>query len=417
MFDFMDMDFNVSGGMDATGGPYIPDAGECMRCGMCVSTCPTFRLFRIDEETPRRRIRSLDKLLKGETIGADERMHLDNCLQCRACEAICPSRMAYAELFDQAQAASPRRFPATAKLAFWLIERKPWLTRLLPLVELYRLSGLQKALRSSDLLRKLGLAEADALLQKPALRPMHDYYPADSARRGAVALFTGCIADPFDRDTLTAGIRLLNAIGYDVSVPPAQGCCGAIHQHNGRSAAALTEHNLALFNALEVDAVLYAASGCGAMLSEYQSDDEQAADNFRRRLQDINEFVLNRWPEQLKLLPSDRRVAVHEPCSQRNVLKNQSAVYALLEKIPGLSVAPLADNQICCGAGGSYMLTHPDNAGQLRESKRQVIRQAAADQVVSSNFGCALFLGTDVEKLMHPLAFLARQLPTDSDAF
>lgn len=411
MFDLLDIGFNASESAAPTGGPYIPDAGECMRCGMCVSTCPTFRLFRIDEETPRRRIRSIDKLLKGEAIGDEERMHLDNCLQCRACEAICPSRMAYAELFDQAQASIPKRFPAMAKLAFWLIEHKPWLMRLLPLVELYRRSGLQKAVRGSGLLRKLALAEADALLQKPALKPLRDYYPADSARRGSVALFTGCIADPFDRDTLAAGIRLLNAIGYDVSVPPAQGCCGAVHQHNGRSAAALIEHNLSVFNALDVDAVLYAASGCGAMLSEYRSEDERAADIFRRRLRDIDDFLLERWPEQLTLLPSARRVAVHEPCSQRNVLKNQAAVYALLEKVPDLSVSALADNQICCGAGGSYMLTHPDNAEQLRELKRQSIQQAEADLVVSSNFGCALFIGDEAVTVVHPLALLARQLP------
>src|SRR5512134_442006 len=104
MFEFMDMDFNGSDQQTATSGPYIPDAGECMRCGMCVSSCPTFRLFQIDEETPRRRIRTISKLLvENQPINAEEREHLDNCLQCRACESVCPSRMAYGQLFDQAQ--------------------------------------------------------------------------------------------------------------------------------------------------------------------------------------------------------------------------------------------------------------------------------------------------------------------------
>jgi glycolate oxidase iron-sulfur subunit len=105
-------------------------------------------------------------------------------------------------------------------------------------------------------------------------------------------LFSGCIAEQFDKNTLQAGIKLLNAMGYDVIVPPEQSCCGAIHQHNGQSATTLITHNIKVFNALKVDAVLYAATGCGAMLSEYQHEDGDAVDLFKARLQDINAFVL-----------------------------------------------------------------------------------------------------------------------------
>ncbi len=412
MFDFMDMDFDSPQESNCGTGPYIPEASECLRCGMCVGVCPTFRLYQIDEETPRRRIRTIEKLLTNQSISDDERTHLNNCLQCRACETVCPSRMAYGELFDRARAALPRQPPILAKVAFWLIERKKWLARLPPLLAFYLKSGLRKPLRNSGFLKKLGLAEAEALLVKPALNALADVYRAPRPARGRVALFTGCIADAFDRDTLPDAIRLLNAIGYDVTVPPEQSCCGAIHQHNGQSAAKLVQNNLNVFNALELDAVLHTATGCGAMLSEYDREDGEASQRFRQRLKDINEFLLQHWPEDLKLLPSIQRVAVHEPCSQRNVLKNQHAVYALLEKIPGLSVAPLADNQICCGAGGSYMLTHPGNANQLRELKRQAAEQSQADRVVSSNFGCALFLSTDSKTILHPLSLLALQLPT-----
>jgi len=203
---------------------------------------------------------------------------------------------------------------------------------------------------------------------------------------------------------------LLNAIGYEVLVPPQQGCCGAIHQHNGQLAAGLIDNNIAVFNALDVDTVLHTATGCGAMLSEYQNDDE-AGQLFRQRLGDINEFLLEHWPNDLQLTASELKVAVHEPCSQRNVLKNQQAVYALLQKIPGLNVAALAENHICCGSGGSYMLTHPDNAGQLRDLKRQAISDSEADLVVSGNFGCAVYLNVDGGRAEHPLQLLARQLP------
>jgi len=415
MFDFMDADLN-SGEEFVCEGPYIPDASECMRCGMCISSCPTFRLFQMDEETPRRRIQTIKKLLTDQLISGEELKHLNNCLQCRACEPACPSHMAYGLLFDQAQEKLQTKPNLLAKLAFWMIEQKRWRTRLLPLIAIYNKSGMQKPIRNTGLLKKLGLAEAEALMGKPALTSLRTYYRTQATRRGSVALFTGCIAEPFDRDTLSASITLLNAIGYDVNIPPQQGCCGAIHQHNGQSATEFIENNLKVFNALDVDAVIHTASGCGAMLSEYQSEDAEATARFSGRLVDINEFLVRHWPDDLSLKPAQLSVAVHEPCSQRNVLKNQQAVYGLLAKIPELEVMPLPDNHICCGAGGSYMLSHPYNAKQLRALKYQAIGQVQVNHVVSSNFGCAVFLSADGEKVMHPLVLLARQLPQSAPA-
>lgn len=411
MFDLMDMDFNT-GPEKLNNGPYIPEAGECMRCGMCVSHCPTFRLFEIDEETPRRRIRTISKLLlENQPISQDERLHLNNCTQCRACEPACPSHMAYGQLFDQAQLTLQANPHWLAKIAFWLIDHKHWRVRLMPLLALYLKSGLQKPLRKTGLLKKLGLADAEALLDQPALKSLNSLYPTPALRRGTVALFTGCIAEQFDRDTLTSGIKLLNMIGFDVLVPPQQACCGAIHQHNGQSAAELIANNLKVFNALDVEAVIHTATGCGVMLSEYQTEETADSQQFCRRLADINGFLLQHWPDSLKLEPARLKVAVHEPCSQRNVLKNQQAVYDLLEKIPDMTVVPLANNTLCCGAGGSYMLTHPENAGQLRLLKQEAIHQAQPYRVVSSNFGCAVFLTTPVDKILHPLVLLAQQLP------
>ncbi len=411
MFDFMDMDFTPSTQPDFS-GPYLPDAGECMRCGLCVSHCPTFRLFQNDEETPRRRVNSMRKLLiENRPVDSDELQHLNNCLQCRACEPVCPSHMAYAHWFDRAREQLQTVPSRLAKLAFWLIEHKRWRARLMPLLWVYLKSGLQKPLRKTALLNKLGLAEAEALLQLPAVKAMAERYPAQGSKRGSVALFTGCIAEQFDRDALSAAITLLNAIGYEVLVPPQQGCCGAIHQHNGVSAEDLITNNIHVFNRLDVEAVLYTASGCGVMLSEYQADDAESARRFKDRTADIHDFLNRHWPDWLSLKPSSLKVAVHEPCSQRNVLKNQQSVYSLLEKIPGLSAIPLAENATCCGAGGSYMLTHPGIAGQLRQAKLEAIQAACADRIVSSNFGCAVFLGAGMEKIVHPLQLLAWQLP------
>ncbi|MDD5274957.1 MAG: (Fe-S)-binding protein [Methylovulum sp.] len=409
MFDFMEMDFNAAG-ITPSSGPYIPDAGECQRCGQCVSSCPTFRLFQTHEETPRSRIRTLSKILvENQAISTEEREHLDNCLQCRACETACPSRMAYGELFDQAQAQLTASPSGLAKLAYSLIENKRWRRNLLPLLAVYLKSGLQNPLRATGLLKKLHLADAESLLTLPALKPLATQYPAIGTTRGQVALFTGCIAEHFDNATLQAAITLLNAIGYTVIVPPEQGCCGAVHQHNGQTATALIDHNINVFNALDVQAVLHTATGCGAMLSDYRHENEAAA-LFSQRLQDINEFLLAHWPEDLHLNALPEKVAVHEPCSQRNVLKNQQTVYALLAKIPELEAIPLPDNHLCCGAGGSYMLSHPDNAGQLRTMKQQTINGAQVDRVVSSNFGCAVFMNAGGGDVVHPLRLLVGQL-------
>jgi glycolate oxidase iron-sulfur subunit len=407
---FETMDFSNSDEQTVS-GPYIPDAGECMRCGMCVSSCPTFRLFQINEESPRSRIRTLSRILvENLPITPEEQNHLDNCVQCRACETVCPSKMAYGQLFDDAQAQLKQKPIGLAKLAFWLIENKSWRKRIMPLIAAYLKSGLQQPLRRSGLLKKFRVAEAEALVSKPALKPLATCYPSNIKTCGRVALFTGCIAEHFDLETLQAAIKLLNAIGFEVFVPQEQGCCGAIHQHNGQPAENLILNNIKTFNALNVEAVLYTASGCGAMLSEYARNDHDAAQLFTETLSDINEFLLSHWPSDLQLNSSNLKVAVHEPCSQRNVLKNHQTVYDLLQKIPGISLIPLPDNQLCCGAGGSYMLTHPENAGGLKLLKQQTITAAHVDMVVSCNFGCALFLVDDGIKVEHPLLLLSRQL-------
>lgn len=423
MFDYIEIGRVETDMQQFENIPYIPDAGECMRCGLCVSSCPTFRLFQINEETPRQRIRSISKILiENQSPTAEELKHLDNCLQCRACESICPSQMNYGALFDQTQMKlnANRQQSWLKNLGFRLIEHKRLRNLLLPFVLLYLYSGLQKPLRSSGWLKKLNLAAAESLLSKPTLVGLAGIYPSKKQKqRGRVALFTGCLAEHFDRDTQHAAIKVLNTIGFEVVIPEEQVCCGAIHQHNGRSAQEMIEKNIKVFYALEVEAVIYTASGCGAMLAEYSSQNTETSDWFRNHVQDINEFLLKHWPAGLQPAASNLNVAVHEPCTQRNVLKNAKTVYALLEKIPGLNVQPLVDNQFCCGAGGSYMLSHPDNAAQLNQLKWQAIESSGADLVVSCNFGCAFYLNTPTSnvnqpvyspQLMHSVRLLADRL-------
>lgn len=410
MFDFSDFSFDDSASVEQSTALYIPEASDCMRCGMCVSTCPTFRIDNTQEETPRSRVRTISKLLNEQTISAEEQTHLLNCVQCRACEPACPSQMAYGRLFDQALIQLAGKPTTWAKIGLWFIEEKIWRKRLLPVLSWYCQSGLRKPLQASGVLHRLSLASAEALLTPPALTSLASFYPSKIASKGKVALFTGCLTEHFDQLTLLATIKIVNAIGYDVILPEQQTCCGAIHQHNGLSASHLIAQNINVFNALDVDAVLYTATGCGSMLTEYQTDDEQANQQFSERLQDAQQFILAHWPEHITVRALPLSVAVHEPCSQRNVLKNQQAVYQLLAKIPELSCMPLTDNATCCGAGGSYMLSHPEKAQQLRDIKRQHIKDINVDRIVSSNYSCGLFLQTANDKIYHPLVLLAEQL-------
>jgi glycolate oxidase iron-sulfur subunit len=253
-------------------------------------------------------------------------------------------------------------------------------------------------------------------------------YPTGKKRRGNVALFTGCFSDHFDRKTLLASIKLLNAIGFDVLIPQQQTCCGAIHRHQGNTAVAdkMAAINTGAFNSLDVEAIIYTASGCGLMLNEYEQEngnDVSEQKRFSNNLFDITEFLNLHWPDDISLkdCPSktrhgSRKVAVHEPCSQRNGKplpdNRHQHVYALLEKIPEITVIPLPDNQFCCGAGGVHMLTHPEIADPLRNAKLAHFDQAKADLLVSTNIGCVLHFnsGQAQNKVIHPVVLLAGQL-------
>ncbi len=421
MYELMDFDQSADTYIPPS-GPIIPDAMDCMRCGMCLNSCPTYQLTQDEQEGPRQRVRTLSRLLVEQAdVSNIDVLHLQNCLQCRACEAVCPSKMDYGELFDQAQLqlASPETVHFYARIALNLVAKKQWFNNLLPLVKFFQLSGLQTLSRKLGILELIGLSRADNIAPLPTLKCLKAHYPV-AEKRGVVALFTGCLADHFDRQTLDDAIQVLNALGYEVLVPEQQRCCGAIHLHNGEAenAKQLMRHNLEVFNALSVQAVIYCATGCGSQFQEYQrilENDEQEILAFQSKLHEVSEFINHNWSSNLALEPCAKEVLVHEPCSQRNVLKNQHAVYAMLGRIPELKVSELAENNLCCGAGGSYMLSHPENADALVDLKWRQIDESSAGYVVTSNIGCALHLKTFTHsktclEILHPISLLARQI-------
>jgi glycolate oxidase iron-sulfur subunit len=399
-------------------------------CGLCSPHCPTYLLSQDENESPRGRIALMAALNDGRLDADDDRLaaHLQHCLGCRACEHYCPSGVPFGAIMDEARALlksphhGPRRLPyLPRKLLARLSQRRlfPWLRR-------YQRWGMQHLARSTGLLRLLGLSQTDNLLPAiPAAHHWHDYYPPQAAKRGDVALFTGCITETLGQGGLASSIRLLNTLGYGVFVPPAQGCCGALHQHNGDSpqAVRLARQNLGAFASLEIDAILHTATGCTAMLSEYHrlpglpAELRETARQFTAKVADINQFLLQcEWPPHLRCQPLAHRIAVHTPCSQVHVLRQAETTLQLLQRIPLVELVPLADNERCCGGAGSYLLTQPEWATRLRQPKIDNLIQLHPHTLVTSNMGCALHLGAGLREqgitleILHPVELLVRQL-------
>lgn len=398
-------------------------------CGLCLPHCPTYLKTRDEGESPRGRIALIQGLASGRLeLSARLEAHLDHCLGCRACEAACPSGVPYGELIDAVRAdiESRRARPLAQRVVRNLLEGLVLDKRrgrmLGALLRAYRGSGLQRLLRRTGLLSRFGLAALDRLVNPfPVPRPWRPYYPPQTEERGQVALFTGCVADAVDQATLRATVSVLTRLGIGVHVPPSQACCGALHLHAGKpeEARALARRNLAAFTPLHVDAVLFAAASCGAQLTEYPRllDEDGQAAGFSATVKDVIQFLNSlEWPEQVRLAPLPVRVAVHEPCSVIHVLRQRGQAQALLSRIPGIELVPLPENNRCCGAAGSYMITQPEMAQTLLADKLAHIRRTAPAILATSNLGCALHLqagireaGLDIE-VVHPVALIARQM-------
>ena len=406
----------------------LKDTDRCVMCGLCLPHCPTYGLTRDEGDSPRGRIALMQGLASGALpVGGRLLEHLDRCLECRACEAMCPSKVPFARLMDAARARVEPQRPRSRSsrrlraLAVGLLAHPHRLRALATLLRLYQRSGLQWLARHSGLLRLLKLAPLEARLprlQRPLAAGSHA--PAGAAR-GRVALFTGCVEAVAGADTQHAAVRLLTRLGYTVDIPHGQGCCGALLQHTGdpERAAELARTNLAAFDDTGLEAIVSTASGCGAQLADYgalygREDPRTAA--FAGKMSDISTFLAAQdWPRGLlQALPET--IAVHDPCTLRHGLQQHRAVYRLLERIPQLQTVTLNATGACCGAAGSHALTQPVQAAALRRPHIEQLRALGVRTLVSSNIGCALHLAAGIREagleieVLHPVTLLARQL-------
>ena len=397
----------------------LADADKCVKCALCLPHCPTWRETLNEAESPRGRIALMQGFANGALeLSSQLAAHLDHCLECRACEAVCPAEVPYGKLIDAAhtvlQTQGYRDSLLARMLAWSLIQ--PWRLRLVHNALWFSQKlGLSKLAGISQSLRRLN--QLLPALRRPARH--RERYPATGVSRGTVNLFLGCIAKLTEPQVSEAAITVLNAAGYDVRIPAAQTCCGAMDQHAGRRqrAGRLARANAAAFGE-NGDPVLSTASGCGATLNEYTAlSDKSSAAKLAARHEDVARF-LNRPGvlDGIRFEPWAATVVVHQPCTLRNVLKSDSDTLAVLCRIPELNIRALPASSGCCGAAGTYLINQPDMADRLGGKLADTIAQLQPVALVTSNVGCAMHLAAALTRaghpvrVMHPLEVLAQQL-------
>ena len=383
---------------------------DCVHCGFCLPTCPTYALWGEEMDSPRGRVYLMKLGLEGAAEMNETYVgHFDKCLGCMACLTSCPSGVQYEKLIEATRAQVERNYPR--RLGDRLFRRMlfalfPYPRRLraaaLPLW-LYRRSGIQRLLRRSGLLDRLpARLRAMEALAPPVTRDafrgrMAEVIPAQGERRGRVGLLAGCVQSVFFRHVNDATARVLAAEGFEVVVPAGQGCCGALMVHAGREdeALALARRTVDVFEAAGVDTVVVNAAGCGSSMKEYghllRDDPAYAgrAKAFAAKCRDISEVLAGAEP-RAKRHPVAARVAYHDACHLQHAQRVKLQPREVLATVPGLQVLEIAEAALCCGSAGIYNLVEPGAAQELGDRKAANVLATRADAVVSSNPGCAL---------------------------
>ncbi len=365
-------------------------ADQCVQCGLCLPACPTYRLARTETESPRGRI-ALSRAWALETVPPTPvgDRHLDHCLGCRSCESVCPANVQYGALLVEARSRQrTRRPPGWRQRGLeWLAARPASMGRLLGL---YR----QLFPLLPDGLRRLPRPPARSIAMQPLDAP--------GAGSQTIAVFRGCVARSYEGSLLKAVAQLLEAIDVAVAIPDGQSCCGALHAHAGNTAEAARLATINQEAFASAGTVLTLASGCHDAVATAMPASTAAVDAI--------DFIAAR-AARLRFARTTERVALHLPCTQRNVVGSDQATRALLARVPGLDIVILDAGLGCCGAAGSNMLDDPRRAATYRQPLLDQFAASAATRLLSANIGCRLHLaGGTVLPVQHPLEFLAQCL-------
>jgi len=438
---------------------------QCMHCGLCLPTCPTYDATKLERNSPRGRISLMRAIADGQleaTKAFADEMYF--CLGCLACMTACPAGVNYAELFEHARAEAeasgvlnnPKRNAIRAFSVGWLFMDLNRLKVLGFAMRLYQQLGLQWLLRNSGVMKLLPkrLGELEAMtpdiqtaLSSDLIEPVT---PARGPQRYRVAMLTGCAQDLIFSDVNVDTVEVLARNGCEVVTPPEQHCCGSLHAHNGEweLAQRLARRNIDQFPPAQFDAIITNAGGCGSHLKHYAKllkGDlvyETRAHEWDAKVKDIHEWLGEigidapkppsecgvrsaecgmktgaTWAtgSQLSTLNSQPSTIVtyHDSCHLCHGQKITAQPRALLRAIPGVKLVELPESSWCCGSAGIYNLTQPEMANQLLERKMKHIRSTGAEVIATGNPGCLLQIvnGAKAEGLnlrtAHPVTLLA----------
>jgi glycolate oxidase iron-sulfur subunit len=434
---------------------------QCIHCGFCLPTCPTYAVLGTEMDSPRGRIYQMQAVAEGRlSISADFTEHMYCCLGCRACETACPSGVQFGKLVEaareQIQLETAHPAPDLIKLAASLpgarsgrafaerALRRLFFDHMLPSrlltsfvfagLKIYQRSGLQKFAHTSGLLTWVNaqptpfqgkLITPENLMPQAQgdlfPKPFCEITPALGPKRYRVGFISGCIMDQIYRDINEATIRVLTANGCEVITPENQQCCGALHIHSGEAERGrqLARQNIDVFEEYACDAIVINSAGCGSNLKEYGHllrDDPMYAERarvFSAQVKDISEFLVNVTPQQTTMGPLPyREVAYHDACHLAHGQKIKQQPRQLLTSIPGLNLVELKEADWCCGSAGIYNITNQEMASKLLDRKMQHIIACKAQVIATGNPGCMMQIalgarqrGLDLQ-VMHPVQLL-----------
>ncbi|ADU47360.1 glycolate oxidase subunit GlcF [Intrasporangium calvum] len=399
---------------DAHRPPSAELVADCVHCGFCLPTCPTYALWGEEMDSPRGRIYLMNEGLQGEPMTPSMVQHFDACLGCMACVTACPSGVQYDRLIEATRAQverrheRPRREKALRAAIFAVFPYPKRLRALRGPLRLHQKTGLSRLLRRTGVLDRLSptLASMEALAPPLENRePVPERTPAQGTKRGTVGMLLGCVQREFFPGVNAATARVLAAEGFEVLAPASQGCCGALSVHNGREdeAQRFARALIDTFERAGVDSIVVNAAGCGSSMKEYAdllSDDPAYAERARRfagRVRDISEILVQAGPVATRH-PLPMAIAYHDACHLAHAQGIRAQPRELLRGIPGLELREIPEAEICCGSAGIYNVLHPAPARELGDRKAANVLSTEAPLLVTANPGCLMQVASSLER-------------------
>jgi glycolate dehydrogenase iron-sulfur subunit len=418
---------------DAHKPPEMDLIEDCVHCGFCLPTCPTYVLWNEEMDSPRGRIVLMREGLEDDSVLSSTMVgHFDNCLGCMACVTACPSGVRYDLLIEDTRQQVERQHPRTPGerlLRRVLFSTFPFPGRLratIPLLVGFRRSGLAAWAQRSRLVARSALLRTAAELAPPVrLRDTLSRLPAVTKavgeKRGTVGFLQGCVQRAYFADVNAATVAVLAAEGFEVHAPRAPRCCGALGLHAGQEEDSLPLAKATIEAFEGFDHVVVNAAGCGSAIKDYGHllRDEpgwaQRAAELSARARDVHELLASVAPRATRH-PLELTVAYHDACHLAHAQQVRSQPRQLLRSIPGLTLVEPAEWELCCGSAGIYNLTRPQAAGELGERKADNLLATGADVIAAANPGCTLQIAAHLQRkgqpreLVHPMQLLARSI-------